>query len=185
LDHHKKQNRNSPKISLHDLSWQWNSAVDMMSIKGVSHSTVHSVISEAGQSIHKFPTAKKFAARLRFTPDTRITGGKVISSHVRKGSNRLAAAIRHAADSIGKQTDAPLYPFFQRILHRDGRCAAIIATARKLAVIIWNMLTKKEPYKPYDTAKIESQMREKQIKKINKLMQVFDVKASEVKFATG
>jgi len=45
------------------------------------------------------------------------------------------------------------------------------------------MLQKKEEYKPYDTAKIESQMRDKQIKKINKLMQMFDVKQFEIKFA--
>ena len=57
--------------------------------------------------------------------------------------------------------------------------AAIIATARKL----WNMLYKKEAYKPYDTAKIESQIRDKQIKKINKLLHVFDIKMSEINFA--
>jgi len=45
------------------------------------------------------------------------------------------------------------------------------------------MLYKKEEYKPYDTAKIETQMREKQIKKINKLMQIFDVKPFEIKLA--
>ena len=50
------------------------------------------------------------------------------------------------------------------------------------AVIIWNMLTKKETYKPYDTTKIESQIRDKQIRKINKLMQLFKVNASEIKF---
>jgi hypothetical protein len=61
----------------------------------------------------------------------------------------------------------------------------IIATARKLAVIIWNMLCKKQTYKPYDIAKIESQIRDRQIKKINKLMRVFDVKPSEISFATN
>jgi hypothetical protein len=44
------------------------------------------------------------------------------------------------------------------------------------------MLTKKETYKPYDTTKIESQIRDKQIRKINKLMQLFKVNASEIKF---
>jgi hypothetical protein len=91
-----------------------------------------------------------------------------------------------AAESVGKQKNAPLYPFFQRILHRKGRAAAIVATARKLAVVIWNMLCKKEePYKPYDTAKIESQIRDRQIKKINKLMKVFEVRPSEIRFATN
>ncbi|MDR2926761.1 MAG: hypothetical protein LBV41_00940, partial [Cytophagaceae bacterium] len=59
------------------------------------------------------------------------------------------------------------------------------ATARKLAVVIWNMLCKKEPYKPYDTAKIESQIRDRQIRKINKLMKIFEVRPSEIKFATN
>jgi len=132
----KKLSKNTPKIPIHELSWQWNQEVDLMSIKGVGHSTVLAINSEIGQSIDKFPTAKAFASWLRLSPDNRISGGKVLSSRVRKGSNRVASALRHAAESIGKQKDAPLYPFFQRILYRKGRCAAIIATARKLAVII-------------------------------------------------
>jgi len=183
LEKKKKINKNSPKIPLDVLSWQWNDEVDLMSIKGVSHTTVLAINSEVGLSIDKFPTAKSFTSWLRLSPDNRISGGKILSNHVRRGSNRVATALRHAAESIGKQKDAPLYPFFQRILLRKGRCAAIIATARKLAVIIWNMLTKKEMYKPYDTSKIESQIRDKQIKKINKLMRLFDVKESEINFA--
>jgi len=182
LEKPKRLRKNSPKIPLEQLSWQWNNEVNLMSIKGVSHTTVLTVNSEVGLSIDKFPTAKAFTSWLRLSPNNRISGGKTISSHVRKGSNRLASALRLAAESIGKQKDAPLYPFFQRILYRQGRCAAIIATARKLAVIIWNMLTKKETYKPYDTTKIESQIRDKQIRKINKLMQMFKVNASEIKF---
>ena len=183
LEKPKKINKNSPKIPLRELSWQWNEEVDLMSIKGVSHSTVLTINSEVGLSIHKFPTAKEWVSWLRFSPNNRKTGGKTISSHIRKGSNRVASALRHAAESIGKQKDAPLYPFFQRILHRKGRCAAIIATAHKLAVIIWNMLYKKEKYKPYDTTIIEAQIRNRQIKKINKLMKAFNVKPFEINLA--
>jgi len=176
----KKQNKNSPKIPLEKLSWQWNDEINLMSISGVSHTTVLTIISEVGLSIKKFSSAKKFTSWLRLSPDNRKSGGKILSSHVRKGSNRVTVALRLAAESIGKQKNAPLYPFFQRILYRKGRCAAIIATARKLSVIIWNMLYKKEEYKPYDTTKIELQIRDKQIKKINKLMQIFDVKIYEI-----
>jgi len=159
LDKPKQKKKNSPKIPLEKLSWQRNNEVNLMSIKGVSHSTVLAIDSEVGLSIGKFPTAKQWTSWLRLSPNNRKSGGKVLSSHVPKGSNRVATALRMAAESVGKQKDAPLYPFFQRILQRKGRCAAIIATARKLAVIIWNMLYKKEAYKPYDTAKIESQIR--------------------------
>jgi len=47
------------------------------------------------------------------------------------------------------------------------------------------MLCKKQTYKPYDTAKIESQIRDRQIKKINKLLSVFDIKMSEINLAFG
>ena len=180
LDHKKKINKNSPKIPLEKLSWQWNDQVNLMSIKGVSYSTVLTINSEVGQSIDKFPTAKSFTSWLRLSPDNRKTGGKIISSRVPKGSNRVAAALRHAAKSIGNQKDAPLYPFYQRILYRKGSCAAIIATARKLAVIIWHMLTKKETYQPYDTTKTASQIRTKNVKKINQLIRLYDVNISEL-----
>jgi hypothetical protein len=183
LNQPNRKSKNAPQIPLEKRSWQRNDGVSLMEIKGVSHATVLAIDCEVGLSIGKFPTAKQWTSWLRLSPNNRKTGGKVISSHVPKGSNRVAAALRHAAESVGKQKDAPLYPFFQRIMQRKGRCAAIIATARKLAVIIWNMLCKKEAYKPYDTAKIESQIRNKQIKKINRLLNVFDIKMSELKVA--
>ncbi|MBC7570471.1 MAG: hypothetical protein H7319_12145 [Spirosoma sp.] len=65
--------------------------------------------------------------------------GSIISS--------IAIALRQAANSIGNQANHELSPFFKRIAYKKGRVAAITATARKLAVIIWNMLTKEEPYK--------------------------------------
>jgi len=184
-DKPKQKSKNTPNLPLEKLAWQRNDEVNLMEIKGVSYATVLAVVCEVGLSITKFSTAKQWTSWLRFSPNNRKSGGKILSSHVPKGSNRVACALRLAAESVGKQKNAPLYPFFQRILQRKGRAAAIIATARKLAVIIWNMLTKKEAYKPYDTAKIELQIRERQIRKINNLMKTFDVKISEICFVTS
>ena len=38
-------------------------------------------------------------------------------------------------------------PFLKRIAYKKERVAAITATARKLAVIIWHVPTTEEPYK--------------------------------------
>jgi hypothetical protein len=66
---------------------------------------------------------------------------------VPKGSNRLKIALRNAANAIGNLKEStPLRDFFQWISFRKGRVSAISATARKLAVIIWNMLVKGTPY---------------------------------------
>ncbi|GIV34109.1 MAG: hypothetical protein KatS3mg031_1644 [Chitinophagales bacterium] len=64
-----------------------------------------------------------------------------------QGSNLLKIALRNAANAIGNLKDStPLRDFFQRISFRKGRMSAISATARKLAVIIWNMAVKGEAY---------------------------------------
>ena len=67
----------------------------------------------------------------------------MLSSKVPKGSNRLKIALRNAANAIGNLKDStPLRDFFQRMNFRKGRVSAVSATARKLAVIIWNLVVK-------------------------------------------
>jgi transposase len=81
------------------------------------------------------------------TPNNKISGGKVLSSRVPKGSNRLKIALRNAANAIGNLKEStPLRDFFHRINFRKGRVSAIGATARKLGIIIWNMVVKNIPY---------------------------------------
>ena len=99
-----------------------------------------------GKDLHRFPSGKSFASWLRLVPNNKISGGRVISRHAPSGKSYLAIALRQAANSIGKQKEHELTPFFKRIAFKKGRIAAITATARKLAVIIWNMITKAEPY---------------------------------------
>jgi len=61
-----------------------------MAIEGVSHSTVIALVSEIGyEGIKKFETPKQFSSWLRLSPNTKKTGGKVISSHLPKGSIRI------------------------------------------------------------------------------------------------
>ena len=95
----------------------------------------------------KFPTAKHFASWLRLAPNNRMSGGKVLSHKIPRGSNRLKIALRNAANAVGNLKDSDLGKFFKRIAFRKGRQAAISATARKIGIIIYHMVTKKEAYK--------------------------------------
>jgi hypothetical protein len=146
---YKKINKNTPKdIDLNLKSYQMFEGTDLLAIEGMSYSTVLALMSEVGiEGIRKFPSAKHFASWLRLAPNNKVSGGKVLSSKVPKGSNRLKIALRNAANAIGNLKEStPLRDFFQRINFRKGRVSAISATARKLAVIIWNMVVKGIPY---------------------------------------
>jgi len=146
---YKRVTKNTPKnIDLNLLSYQYFEGVDLLAIEGFSYNTVLTLMSEVGlDGIKKFPTAKQFASWLRLSPNNKISGGKVLSNKIPKGSNRLKIALRNAANAIGNLKDStPLRDFFHRINFRKGRVSAISATARKLAVIIWNMVVNNKPY---------------------------------------
>lgn len=167
----KKQTKgkNQPKIDLPSLSYRYY-GVDLMAIESISVSTILTLICEMGNGIYKFKTAKQFAAFLRLAPNNRISGGKVISSRTPKGANKLALALRNAANTIDKQKDGALFHFFKRVAYKKGRGAAITATARKMAVIIWNMIVKREEYNPIKSDEYKERVKQKRIASIRKMM---------------
>ena len=185
---HKRANKNAPKsFDLNQLAYKYFDGIDLMNIEGVSHSTVMALMSEVGSDgLKRFNTSKQFASWLRLSPNTKKTGGKVISSHLPKGSNRLKIALRNAANAIGNLKDTHLSNFFKRISFRKGRAAAISATARKLAIIIWNMIIKHVPYKPpTDYIFLDQKRKAAVLDRIKKQINKFEIKPGDLGFTNA
>ncbi len=184
---HKRQNKNAATIKdFNQVAFQYFNGVDLLAIEGVSHATVLSIMSEIGpHGFEKFKTSKEFVSWLRLAPNNKISGGKVLSSKVPKGSNRLKIALRQAANAIGNLKDTHLSDFFKKIAFKKGRQAAVSATARKLGVIIWTMITKKVPYQPPKEYLFLDQKRKLGIvKRIKKQMVKFDIQREELDLLT-
>lgn len=180
---YKRINKNAPEIkNFNQVAFQYFGGIDLMAIEGVSHGTVLAIMSEIGQDgFNKFPSSKEFVSWLRLAPNNKISGGKVLSNRIPKGSNRLKIALRQAANAIGNLKDTHLSDFFRRVAFRKGRQAAVSATARKLGVIIWTMVTKKVPYKPPTEYLFLDQRRKMGMaKRIKKQMAKFDIKPEEI-----
>jgi hypothetical protein len=73
-----------------------------------------------------------------------------------------------------------LSTFFNRVCFRRGRPAAISATARKLAVIIWNMIVKAIPYQPPTIYEFLDQKRKRKVQEMKKLIHKFNVSTDEL-----
>lgn len=146
----KRKNKNSnSNMDSNQVFYQYFEGVDLMAIEGVNESTIMTILSEVGlEGIKKFESAKQFTSWLRLAPNNKISGGKVLSHHLPKGSSRLKLALRNAANAIGQLKEGHLVDFFKKINYKKGRATAVSAVARKLAVIIWNMLTKGTSYNP-------------------------------------
>ncbi|HAK31271.1 MULTISPECIES: transposase [Sphingobacterium] len=155
--------KNEINIDLAQLSYQMSAGVDLSKIEGIGKGTILTILSEVGTDLSSFPTAKHFTSWLHLAPNNKKTGGKIISKRTQSGKNKLADALRHAANSIGNKKEGYLNYFFKRIALRNGRVAAITATARKLAVIIYNMLTKKQAYLPVEKTLYLETLRKNQI----------------------
>lgn len=179
----KKINKNDPKIDLQKLSFQLTDGIDLSCIEGIGRSTLMNILSETGIDLSAFPTAKHFTSWLRLSPNNKISGGKVLSHRTNKGKNRLADSLRHVANVIGNSVkQGSLHQFFKRIAYKKGQLAAITATARKLAVIIWTMLTKKQNYEPLDQTRYLTKIRTAQVKSMQRKINQLKVMPQELVF---
>lgn len=140
-----KSSKNAPSITI-VKAINTLTGIDPLSIDGVGGSFVLDVAAELGFTLHQFPSAKHFTSWLGLAPNRKVSGGKPLSSKTPKKQNHAATAFRQAANAIGLCKNHPLKPFFCAILKRQGRKGAITATARKLAVIYFNMITKQQPF---------------------------------------
>ncbi len=161
----KARQKNDPYFDVTRYAYHMTNGIDLTQIDGVGVGTVMTLMSETGFDLKSnFPSGKHFSSWLGFAPNRKITGGKTISSNTPKVKNPLSKAIRDAANAAGN-SKGKLGDFFRRIAYRKGRIVAVIATARKISVIIYKMLENQKSF-CYEYSKQESQ-RFKQIQ-INK-----------------
>src|SRR3954452_21949650 len=109
----------------------------------------------------------KFCSWLGLCPNFQKTGGRVKSSRTRRGVNRVAQALRVAAQSLHHSQGA-LGGFLRRIKGRLGAQAALTATAYKLARIVYLALKHGMTYVRQSQEEYDAQMKEKQLKALRR-----------------
>ena len=181
----KRKNKNGiNNTDMNLIFYQYFEGVGLMEIEGFNEALVMCLISEVGlEGIKKFQSAKQFTSWLRLSPNNKISGGKVLSHHLPKGSSRLKIAFRNTANAIGNLKEGWLVDFFKRINYKKGRAAAVSALARKLAVIVWNMITKTTKYNPPSQYLFLDEKRKRGIvKNIRKKIAKFALSVEELGF---
>lgn len=140
----KKSPKNSPdfdlKTHMHRLL-----GTDLTCIDGISDLTAHVFFTEVGPDLSCFKTARHFCSWLGLCPNNKISGGKILSSRTRPGSNRLAQALRMAANSLW-HSKSYLGEYFRRMRARHGLPKAITAAAHKIARIIFHLIKNQKAF---------------------------------------
>jgi transposase len=113
--------------------------VALTEIEGIDVATALVILAELGVDVSRFPTEKHFASWLGLCPRQYESNKSKKKRGPRKGKNRIAMALRMAAQGLGKTT-SPLAMCYRRIKSRIGGKGAITATAHKLACLVYRML---------------------------------------------
>jgi len=143
--------------------------VDLTAVDGLEANTVLTVISEIGLDMSRWPTEKHFTSWLTLCPGVNKTGGRSESKsgRTRPSSNRAAAALRMAACTL-MRANCALGAYARRMRARLGAPKAITATARKLAIIIYNMLKYGKAYVDRGAEYYEEQYRATMVKNLKR-----------------
>ena len=118
----------------------------LMTITGVNMIVALSVLAAVGD-IGRFSSPEKLVSYFDLNPRVRQSGDKPAyhGRITKQGRSHARAMLVEAAWSVSR-TPGPLRAFFQRNKEKRGNQVAAVATARKLTVVIWHMLSKGEEY---------------------------------------
>lgn len=136
----------------------------LMTIGGVNVVVAASVLAAIGE-IKRFPSPQKLVAYLGLNPSVHQSGDRpAYHGHItHQGNGHARGMLVEAAWVIGMGA-GPLSSFFRRISLKRGKPVAAVATARKLAVLIWHMLTKEQDYAWVRPALLQFKLRTLELK---------------------
>jgi transposase len=132
------------EIAKHALGWP--EVLRLMTVPGVNVQTAATFMASIGD-IRRFPSARKLVSYLGLDPRVRQSG----NTPARHGriSKAGASEARHMLGEVAWKvtlTPGPLRAFFERVRARRGPQVAATATARKLVVLFWCLLTREQDY---------------------------------------
>ena len=163
---HRHRTANEPAFdvghSLHTLLGK-----DLTRIDGVGPYLALKLVSECGDDLSAWPSAKHFTSWLSLAPNNKISGGKVLSSRTKRSGSRVASLLRLAAVSVGR-TETALGAFYRRLSSRVGKAKAITATARKIAVLFYNAMRHGMDYVDPGASYYETRYRERVVKNLHR-----------------
>lgn len=142
--------------------------VDLTKIRGLDEKTIVTILCETATDLSKWETATHFTSWLGLSPKPKITGEKIVGYFKLSVANRANQAFRMAAWALNS-SKCYLDLFYRKLSSRKESFVAIKATVRKVAVIFWNMMTKKTEFETHSQEKYETKYKDRQLKNLEKM----------------
>jgi transposase len=118
----------------------------LMTLPGVSVAVAQTLVSAWGD-VGRFRDADHAAGYLGLAPSTKQSAERCYHGPITKAGRSHARWMLVQAAQHLRLHPGPLGHCFRKLAKKKSHNVAVVATARKLAVIAWHMLTHNEPYR--------------------------------------
>lgn len=162
----KRPRKNQPQFDLR-AELRRIFGVDLTKIDGIDVMTAQVILTELGPDLRAFPNEGAFSSWLELVTRKDITGGKVIRQKARKSKNRVANALRMAAESLSR-SDSYLGARYRQFRARMEGPEAVKAMAHYLARLVYRLLTKGEEYYDRGVAYFEKKRSERELVRLQR-----------------
>jgi len=118
----------------------------LMTIPGIDTIVAMSIVAAVGD-FSRFSTADKLVSYMGLNPKVRQSGESPANhGRISKAGRSHARGMLVEAAWTASRAPGPLRAFYRRIKRRRGFQVAVVATARKMTVLCWHLVSKDEDY---------------------------------------
>lgn len=149
----------------------------LQTIPGIKLLSAMLIIAETGADMKAFENSGKFSGWTGLRPRNDESAGKYKSTAITKGNRYLCALLVQVAWGAVRTKGSSFQEKFTRLAIRKSRKKALIAMARKIGVVAWNLLYYNQPYNPqlskiYEPEKVLAKVNyhQREIKRLQKLI---------------
>lgn len=120
----------------------------LKTIPGISQIAAMTIIAETGGDMSVFESSDKIVGWAGLRPRNDESAGKYKSTAITKGNKYLRAILVQVSWAASRTKGSFFKEKFQKLAMRKPRKKALIAMARKILVVVWNVLKHAEEYNP-------------------------------------
>jgi transposase len=120
----------------------------LQTLPGISQISAMTIIAETGGDMSVFENSGKITGWTGLRPRNDESAGKFKSTATTKGNKYLRSILVQCAWAASRMKGSYFKDKFSRMAMRKPRKKALICIARKLLVVIWNVLTYSVEYNP-------------------------------------
>jgi transposase len=140
---------------------------DAQAMAGLTCNSWLKLMAELGSDLSHWQSEKHFTSWLGLAPGRSQSGHRC--RRIRRARTRVGQIFRECALGLAASKNNSFGAFYRRVKAKRGTAVAIVALARKLAVMYWRIMVKGVAYVEEGVAKYEARLKAQQERYLQKL----------------